>query len=70
MKRLLEFKYPEEKQDYEYAVLGGTLADVVSEILKRVRDARKHGDAETISYEDLSSMLWEILKEHEVEDLF
>ncbi len=62
----LEFNLPEEQYDFKLASHAGAMASFLYEFQNWVRSEIKHGEKASLSYEDLRTKFYDLLKDNGV----
>jgi hypothetical protein len=62
-KAILEFTLPEEALEYVQASHGAKLSAVVVEWGNELRNRCKYGDGDQVSWEEVRTMWWDLIKE-------
>lgn len=66
MKTYLEFKLPEEEEEYRVAMQGSRSKSVIFEMARYLRGLRKYGSKEEVSITEVEDKLYQLCEGHEV----
>lgn len=64
MKRILEFNFPEDKEEYEMAVNGMLYSIMWNELCEFIRNKRKHENKKSISIDELTEFIVQTEKDY------
>lgn len=67
-KAILEFTLPEESAEYAQAVHGARLSSAIVEWGNYLRERCKYGDGSKVSWEEVRTQWWELLKDLDLPD--
>ena len=73
MKATLEFDLPAEEAQMEQALHAGRMQSIIWDITQKVRHKLKYedlGPQESQIWEEVRTMVWEVIEEHELGDFF
>lgn len=66
----LKFECPEERADLDMAMHASDLKEVITNIIYHLRNESKYEGKEETNIEELRDLIWEIIKDHDLERFF
>lgn len=66
----VRFKLPEEREEFEIYNKSGAMYSTIHDIMMKLRSMRKYENVDTVKIEDIEQIVFNAMRDNDVDDLF